>query len=137
MVQQHTERLKKKGQANGWIKKDDINKKTAGAQDVQNAYQGLIRGTLDTKDYSNGAYFWHGTDFGTTSEPANKSYYQVGFEFTDTSHDLWNQGNHKSGNKSWDYKYQSTSALGKTTFMKLTPAWQKATGGRRWDGRSK
>lgn len=36
----------------------------------------------------------------------------------DDSHDLWKQKDHKSGNKEWDYKYESTGASGKTTFMK-------------------
>lgn len=35
------------------------------------------------------------------------------------------------------YKYESTGAAGNTIFMKLTTAWQKATGGRHWDGRTK
>jgi hypothetical protein len=32
-------------------------------------------------------------------------------------------GDHKSGNKNWDYKYESTGTSGKTTFMKLTQEW--------------
>ena len=61
----------------------------------------------------------------------------MGFEFTNTKHDLWKQGNHLSGNKLWNYKYESTGAAGNTILMKLTTAWQKATGGRHWDGRTK
>ena len=83
-----------------------------------------------------GNYLW-GYGMGTmgfSSWAANRDFYQVGFEFTNPSHDLWKQGNHKSSNKSWNYKYQSTGALGNTTFMKLTSAWQEATGGKRWNG---
>lgn len=77
-------------------------------------------------DYSGGAFYWHGKDFGLSSWKANRDYYQVGFNFTNSSHDLWGQGNKISGNPDWNYKYQSTGAAGRTTFMKLTDEWIKA-----------
>ena len=36
------------------------------------------------------------------------------------------RGGIKSENENWDYKYQSTGAAGKTTFIKLTDEWKKA-----------
>lgn len=121
----------------GYGERHKINDEKADPMQVRNAYKGLIRGSLDAIDYSGGGYFWHGKDFGLRSWAANKNFYQVGFEFTNTKHDLWKQGNHLSGNKLWNYKYESTGAAGNTIFMKLTTAWQKATGGRHWDGRTK
>ncbi len=128
---------KQKGQVNGYSDRDKIKSMFANKNQVQNAYKGLIRGSLDSKDYSGGGYYWHGKDFGKSTWPANKDYYQVGFKFTDSKHDLWGQGTHVSGNSKWDYKYESTGAAGGTTFMKLTGAWMKAIGAKRWNGKTK
>lgn len=133
----HAEAQCRRGGVAGWETRNRIRDRRAAVSDVRNAYKGLIRGILDDKDYSNGAFFWHGVDFSISTWRANREFYQVGFKFTDPSHDIWNQGNRKSGNSSWDYKYQSTNALGQTIFMKLTPAWQRATRGMRWDGRAR
>jgi hypothetical protein len=91
--------IAKGGGIYGYKERDKINSKFANKKQTQNAYKGLIRGTLDSEDYSNGGYFWHGKDFGKSTWRANKDYYQVGFEFTDSKHDLWGQGTHVSGNK--------------------------------------
>jgi RHS repeat-associated protein len=123
----------------GYAKRDKISDITANKDNVQNAYKGLIRGALDSKDYSGGGYYWHGRDFAkhTKGSVAHESFYLVGFQFTDSSHDLWNLGNKKSGNKKWNFKYESTGAAGKTTFMKLTSNWQISTGGKKWNGKTK
>lgn len=110
----------------GWSEKDKINSPLANKSWVKNANLAVIDGVQGNKDYSGGAFYWHGKDFGLKSWKAYKSYYNVGFNFTNTSHDLWNLGSKKSGNKSWEYKFQSTGAAGNTTFMKLTDEWIKA-----------
>lgn len=129
--------IAKGGGIYGYKERDKINSKFANKNQTENAYKGLIRGALDSKDYSGGGYYWHGKDFGKSTWRANKDYYQVGFEFTDSKHDLWGQGNHVSGNKKWDYKYESTGASGSTTFMKLTDTWMKSTGAKRWNGKTR
>ena len=118
----------------GYSERDKIDDPRANKDNVQNAYKGLIKGATESTDYSGGGYFWHGKDFGLKDWKANKSFYQAGFDFTNNSHDLWKQGDHASGNKKWDYKYESTGASGKTTFMKLTQEWQKANTSNYWDG---
>ncbi|WP_025739446.1 RHS repeat domain-containing protein [Aquimarina pacifica] len=116
----------------GWGHRDKINSIYANKAQVNNSYLGVRNGYFNA-DTSGGAYFWHGTDFGKKNWQAYKSYYLVGFKFTDTAHDLWNLGNHKSKH-SWLYKYESTGASGGTTFMRLTTAWQSANGSTRWNG---
>ena len=112
----------------GWSERDKINSAGADPQSVKNAYRGTIAGLTTSKDYSGGGYYWHGADFAkpTTGSSAHESFYKVGFNFTNQSHDIWNLGNIKSGNAGWNYKYQSTGAAGQTTFMKLTNEWIKA-----------
>jgi len=95
------------------------------------ARKGAMMGILNPNnklDYSQGAYYWQGSDFAnhTKGSHAYERFYKVGFKFTNTNHDIWNLGDIKSGNTNWDYKYQSTGAVGKTTFMKLTNEWIKA-----------
>jgi RHS repeat-associated protein len=116
----------KRGDIYGWYKKDKINSKAASRSKKEAALKGLIRGLLDAKDYSGGAFFWQGEDFALSNWAAHEEYYMQGFKFSDNAHDLWNQGNHKSGEKAWDYKYESTGASGKTTFMRLTKEWKSA-----------
>jgi RHS repeat-associated protein len=116
----------------GWGHRDKINSIYANKAQVNNAYLGLRNGYFNA-DTSGGAYFWHGADFGKKNWQAYKSYYLSGFKFTDTAHDLWNLGTHKSKH-SWLYKYESTGASGGTTFMRLTTAWQSANGSTRWNG---
>jgi RHS repeat-associated protein len=91
-------------------------------------FAGLIKGILSETDFSNGAFYWDGKDF--EEGGGHNERYKPGFQFTDKSHDLFNQGdNKKSGTANgvtWDYKYQSTGAKGKTTFSKLTNKWRDA-----------
>jgi len=89
---------------------------------------GLILGLTSTSDYSNGAFFWDGVDF--KSGGGHNERYVPGYLFSDKSHDIYNLGNNiKHGSTkfgSWDYKYESTGAIGKTIFSKLSDAWRDA-----------
>ena len=90
-------------------------------------------------DYSGGGTTWHGTDFnhdgkvkGVSKSDAYKQYYEVGFKFTETSHDIWNMGSHSNPTKinracgkktvsnTVDYKFESTGAAGGSIFLKRT-----------------
>jgi len=112
---------------------DKINRATTSVwkQRAQFAYAGLIQGILEG-DNTGGAYFWDGKDF-NGKNAINGGYdqrYTPGFNFTDPSHDLWNQGsNAKSGSTkfgSWTHKYESTGVQGNTTFSRLTDEWRDA-----------
>jgi len=122
---------------------DKINQadKTGMTEKKEAVFSGLIKGILSETDFSGGAFFWDGKDFNKDAKPNGgyKQRYVPGFEFTDKSHDLFSQGNNlvqgsnsfkMGGNKTivktWDYKYQSTRAKGKTTFSKLTNEWRDA-----------
>ncbi len=89
---------------------------------------GLIMGITSNIDYSDGAFFWDGTDF--KSGGGNRERYAPGYLFTNKSHDLYGLGNNSKPGKtkfgSWNYKYESVKTLGKTTFSRLTDAWREA-----------
>jgi RHS repeat-associated protein len=112
----------------GWSERDKISLSGAHQPSVKNAFRGTIEGLTNSKDYSGGGFYWHGSDFAKTTKGStvHESFYKVGFNFTNSGHDIWNLGSVKSGNSGWDYKYQSTGAAGQTTFMKLTDEWIKA-----------
>jgi hypothetical protein len=124
-----------RNQVFGANEKDKIWDKNASTAKRLAVFQGIAQSIVTGKDFSNGAYFWHGVDFKgpTAGSKAHERFYLTGFKFTSRSHDIWGLGDHKSGKK-YEYKYQSTAAYGKTTFMKLTDAWMKANGARRWNG---
>jgi len=126
---------------NGVSEADKINQadKTGMTAKKEAVFSGLIKGILSETDFSNGAFYWDGKDFNKDAKPNGgyKERYAPGFKFTDKSHDLFKQGNKlvKGSNtfkmggkttitKSWDYKYESTGAIGKTTFSKLTDSWR-------------
>ncbi len=117
----------------GYNERDKIFNAKAPKNHVKNAYKGLIRGILDEYDYSNGGYYWHGSDFHMKDRPAYKSFYKTGFKFSSPSHDIWKMGNYKTNSK-WAYKYESTAAYGNTTFMHLSTLWQKENHTNHWDG---
>ena len=101
------------GGINGWTKRNNINSKLANSKDVRNAFKGVIKGIMDSKDYSNGAYYWDGTDYKTTSR------YKRGTIFTKEEHNIWKLAkNAKPGKR--DAVYETTQAIGLTTFSKLT-----------------
>ena len=102
----------------GWSNRKEIFDKTANKNDVLNAYKGLIRGSLDKYDYSNGATYWDGDDYN------KRVRYTQGTVFTKDSHNIWNLPNNAHAGKndygSWNSKYETTNALGLTTFSRLT-----------------
>ncbi|QQS33242.1 MAG: RHS repeat-associated core domain-containing protein [Acidobacteriota bacterium] len=104
---------------------------------VNAVYKGIALSVVTGKDISNGAYYWHGTDFRrpTAGSKAHERFYKTGFQFTSPSHNIWNLPDKKSGSRKYDFKYESTGAQGQTTFMKLTQAWMKANGATRWNGK--
>jgi len=112
----------------GWSERNNISSSGAHQPSVKNAFRGTIEGLTNSKDYSGGGFYWHGSDFAkpTKGSHAHESYYKTGFNFTNSSHNIWNLENTKSEKSGWDYKYQSTGSAGQTTFMKLTDEWIKA-----------
>lgn len=62
----------------------------------------------------------------TPGSTAHEDFYKTGFNFTNSSRDIWNLGSIKSSNSGYYYKFQSTGAAGQTTFMKVTDEWIKA-----------
>jgi hypothetical protein len=122
---------------------DEITDKNAPDSKVRAVYLGMALSIVTGRDWSIGAYFWQGGDFSISSRPANKGFYQTGFKFTSPDHDIWKMGDHiandkvKTGNKKYDYKYESTATYGRTTFIRLTETWLKANGVTRWNGMTK
>ena len=106
------------GGINGWTKRNNINSKLANSKDVRNAFKGVIKGIMDSKDYSNGAYYWDGTDYKTTSR------YKRGTIFTKEEHNIWKLAKNAKPGKNeygkWDDVYETNQAIGLTTFSKLT-----------------
>ena len=106
------------GGINGWTERNNINSKLANSKDVRNAFKGVIKGIMDSKDYSNGAYYWDGTDYKTTSR------YKRGTIFTKEEHNIWKLAKNAKPGKNeygkWDAVYETTQAIGLTTFSKLT-----------------
>lgn len=104
---------------------------------MQLVTQGVIAGMVNPNsilDYSGGGTTSHGNDFrypypGTTTY---KDYYLAGFNFTNSSHDIWKMGSHSNKrtltgivNKekveySYLHKYLSTGAAGGSVFLKRT-----------------
>jgi len=75
-----------------------------------NIHRAIAVGRITDIDVTNGAYFWDGTDYKNTPR------YTQGTLFTDPSHNLWNLESHKVNDK---YMFQTTNAIGKTTFSKF------------------
>ncbi|HMM81493.1 MAG TPA: RHS repeat-associated core domain-containing protein [Pyrinomonadaceae bacterium] len=120
----------------GAAHKNDAFSPNASQSKLKAVYQGIAVSYATGRDFSGGAYYWQGVDFSRhfNGMHAYESFYKVGFHFTSPSHDIFKMGDHKSGNKKWDFKYESTAGYGKTVFMKLTQAWQKANGSTKWNG---
>lgn len=106
----------------GWNRRDGINDKKASKSDVQNAFTGLIRGILDSKDYSGGAFFWDGDDY------YKRPRYTEGTTFTDANHNIWNLKENAKQEKniygSWQSKYETTNTIGNTTFSRITDQYR-------------
>lgn len=121
-----------KGGIYGWLNRNAILTST-NTEKVNIAYKAAMLTIGGNCDYSNGGYFWQGRDFQESGSPANNQFYQSGFLFSSTSHDLFGMGS-KPVNTSWEYKYESTAAAGRTVFMRLTQGWKDAHGTTKWHG---
>ena len=117
----------------GWKKRDAILSPLANQKKVDIAYRAAMFAIGGNFDYSNGGYFWQGRDFGDTESNANKQFYQDGFRFRSSRHDIFGLGN-KLSNEPWKYKYESTAAAGRTVFMRLTKDWKDAHNTEKWHG---
>lgn len=86
-----------------------------------NIHRAIAHAIYSKTDLTNGGTHWDGVDF--KSGGGHKARYLQGYLFTNPSHDLFNQGNYKVNGQ---YKFQSTSAIGNTTFSRyINP-------GKRW-----
>ena len=112
---------------NGWSERDKINDRLANPNKIKASRAGLIIGVTSEKDYSNGAYFWHGRDLGEVGSGAYNDFYLTGLNFTNSTHDIHNLGSNEATGKAFKYTYETTGAYGRTTFMRLTDEWIKAT----------
>jgi len=99
----------------------------------RNVHIGIAR-AIPGQDITNGAYYWQGVDLAQRGSNAYNGYYLVGLRFTSPSHNIWNLPDCKSGNRAFDYKFETTAVAGKTTFMRLTSEWMKAVGAHTWRG---
>ena len=120
----------------GAAHKDKIFDSHASQDKVNAVYRGIAVSIVSGKDFSGGGFYWQGNDFyrRVNWSKAYERFYLTGFQFTNSAHDIWGIGNHASGLKAYNYKYQSTAAYGETTFMKLTSEWMKAKGSNHWSG---
>jgi hypothetical protein len=93
-----------------------------------NVKAGLILGITSKIDYSNGGFFWDGTDF--KSGGGHDQRYKPGYKFSNFNHDIYKLGDNLIPSKtkygSWDHKYESTTVIQKTTFSKLSQEWRDA-----------
>ncbi|WP_185116526.1 cell well associated RhsD protein [Chryseobacterium sp. RU33C] len=86
-----------------------------------NVHKAIAYGIISKADITNGGTHWDGVDF--KSGGGHRARYLQGYLFTNPSHDLFGQGNYKANGA---YKFQSTNAIGNTTFSKyINP-------GKRW-----
>ena len=118
----------------GYKDRNKINDPKANKSKVNLAFKAAMITLCTNTDYSNGAYFWQGNDFRGKGTPANKEYYQKGFDFTDKSHDRFGMGSNRVAGPV-PYKYESTAAAAGTVFMRLTDCWMKEHGATKWNGR--
>jgi RHS repeat-associated protein len=97
---------------------------TAADQKRANVHMAIANARTTDIDLSKGAYFWDGKDFDGKANKTggHRARYKPGYLFTDSRHDLWGQGNNPVNGT---YKYQSTQALGSTTFSKLYSQGEK------------
>jgi len=74
-----------------------------------NVRKAIMIALYSNDDYSNGAFFWDGTDL-----PSNNHYNSWGLEFSDSSHNLWDLKNTTGRSQ-----LITTKSLGQTTFSKF------------------
>jgi hypothetical protein len=96
----------------------DTQKGAAADQKRANVHRAIANARTTDIDLTNGAYFWDGRDFNGRANVTGgyQARYKPGYLFTEPHHDLWKQG---SNPVNGTYKYQSTQAIGATTFSKL------------------
>ncbi|MBX3267507.1 MAG: RHS repeat-associated core domain-containing protein [Acidobacteria bacterium] len=85
-----------------------------------NVHRGIALG-LTRGDITGGAFFWDGLDFNQRARGNNsgwKERHQAGYYFTHPSHDLYNQRSYRSPRWKSGYYYESTTAIGSTTFSR-------------------
>jgi hypothetical protein len=96
-------------------------------------------------DYSNGAFFWDGSDIKTNYE--NHAKVLGGIHISDPSHNIYDikdkdvpgenwwfdgKGNKTKTRGAWKYKYITTAGWGGTFFWKYSVAFLKATGNKEY-----
>ena len=115
-------------QIRGWSKinnEDQLNEKKQ-----KYTIAGIIKVIITNRDYSGGAYFWHGEDLGRKGSGTYTWYYKAGLYFTNNKHNLWNlpecKNPGKVGGIKWNYKFNTTMVQAHTTFMKLNLYWRLA-----------
>ena len=113
-----------KNGVNGYKHRQQIFSPTASSKKINEVQKGIASAVASGIDYSNGAYYWDGTDYKTTDR------YVEGTTFTNPSHNIYGlKENQKPGSTrygSWQSKYETTNAIGKTVFSRLTMAWRDA-----------
>jgi hypothetical protein len=116
-----------RGGVAGYAKRDQIFKPTAQQDRINRVQKGIAMSVATQKDYSNGAYWWDGTDF--SNGGGYRERYLQGYKFTDSNHDLWNMGNNSVNGKmpfgTYQYKYESTNAIGNTIFSRKTTEYRR------------
>ncbi|MBT2622850.1 RHS repeat-associated core domain-containing protein [Chryseobacterium sp. ISL-6] len=80
-----------------------------------NIHKAIAYAMVSKTDITGGGTHWDGVDF--KSGGGNRARYQQGYLFTSPSHDLFGQGNNRVNG---GYKFQSTGAIGSTTFSRYT-----------------
>jgi len=118
------DQMKEPDQVSGYSKRGQIFEKGASQDKINRVQKGIAMAVATQKDFSNGAYFWDGTDYATTPR------YTEGTTFTKSSHNIYSlKPNAKPGKTrwgSWSSKWETTNAIGKTVFSRLTMDWRKA-----------
>ena len=121
-----------KGGIYGWSNRGSI-LTSSNQEKVNISYRAAMLTITGDCDYSCGGFFWQGRDFAFLGSPANNQFYQNGFLFKKPDHDIYGMGN-DTVSASWQFKYESTTAAGRTVFMRLTDAWKNAQGSTKWHG---
>ena len=118
------DQTQKPSQVSGYPNRGQIFEKGASQAKINRVQKGVAMAIATQKDYSNGAYNWDGTDY------YKRARYTQGTTFTSSSHNIYKlKANAKSGKTrygSWSSKFETTNAIGKTVFSRLTMDWRKA-----------
>jgi hypothetical protein len=103
--------------------------------------------SANPQDYSKGAYFWDGADIKSNYD-LHEKVQRGGIHITDPSHNIykienkdvpgedWWRDEKKNRIKlrgKWNYKYESTTALGGTIFWKYNADFLKGSGNKEYD----